>query len=161
MFDHTIRCWSQQFRERKSKYFHHVIAILPMRGNETETRTIVPSCYEIDQMVGKAVIQVGIKHNELTGDDSETLGKISQAINCAEELTVESLVSASPLFIRVIVPVLVVPAGGLSSPRRRRSLVFAGGLQLGHFFEDLACAVGRAVIHEDDFLAEFGFNDAA
>jgi hypothetical protein len=100
----------------KIEAFHQVIVIFPQRGNQTETRKIdAPSCYKIDQMVGKAVTQVGRTkaHNELTGDDSDTFGKISQAINSAEELVVESLLSASPPFIRVIVPVLVVPTGTL------------------------------------------------
>jgi hypothetical protein len=36
--------------------------------------------------------QVGItKINELTGDDSDTFERISQAINSAEELVVEAL----------------------------------------------------------------------
>ncbi len=39
--------------------------------------------------------------------------------------------------------------------------VFAGVLQLKHFFEDLASAVGGAVVHQDDFFARLGFDDAA
>jgi len=65
-------------------------------------------------MVGKVVTQVGItKTNELTGDDSDTFERISQAINSEEELVIEALLKASPPFIRVVVPVLVVPTGAL------------------------------------------------
>jgi hypothetical protein len=100
---------------RKVESFHQVIVIHPQRGNATEIRRIdIPSCYESRQMVGKVVTQVGItKINELTGDDSDTFERISQAINSAEELVIEALLNASPPFIRVVVPVLVVPTGTL------------------------------------------------
>ena len=38
---------------------------------------------------------------------------------------------------------------------------FAGVLQLDHFFKDLAGAVGRAVVHENNLFARFGVDDAA
>jgi hypothetical protein len=78
---------------RKVESFHQMIVIHPQRGNATEIRRIdIPSCYESRQMVGKVVTQVGItKINELTGDDSDTFERISQAINSAEELVVEAL----------------------------------------------------------------------
>jgi hypothetical protein len=37
----------------------------------------------------------------------------------------------------------------------------AGRLQLDHFFEDLAGAVGGTVVYENDFLAKLGVDDAA
>jgi hypothetical protein len=40
-------------------------------------------------------------------------------------------------------------------------LRFAQRLQLREFFEDLASAVGGAVVDQDDFLAKGSFNDAA
>jgi hypothetical protein len=38
---------------------------------------------------------------------------------------------------------------------------FAGALQLNEFFQDLASAVGGAIVDDDDFLPEFSFDDAA
>ena len=100
---------------RRVESLHQAIVIHPQRGNATEIRQIdIPSCYESRQMVGKVVTQVGItKTNELTGDDSDTFERISQAINSAEELVIEALLKVSPPFIRVVVPVLVVPTGAL------------------------------------------------
>ena len=101
---------------RRNESFHELIVIHAQRGNETEVRKIGnQSLYKPDDMVGKAVIQVGVikSSGELTGDDSETFERVSQAINSAEELVVEALLNASPPLIRVVVPVIVVPNGTL------------------------------------------------
>lgn len=101
---------------RKKEARHDVIIIHPQRGNSTEIREIAGwSIYKTDEMVGKGLTHVGVteRKGELTGDDSETFERISQAINSAEELVVEAIRDASPPFIRVIVPVVVVPEGRL------------------------------------------------
>jgi hypothetical protein len=101
---------------KKNEAYHDVIIIHPQRGNSTEIREIKgSSIYKGDEMVGKALAHVGVteRKGELTGDDSETFARIHQAINSAEELIIEAMRDASPPFIRVIVPVVVVPEGRL------------------------------------------------
>jgi hypothetical protein len=101
---------------KKNEAYHEVIVIHPRRGNETEIRKVTGwSIYRAEDMVGKTLTHVGVteRKNELTGDDSETFERINQAVNSAKELVVEAMCDASPPFIRVVVPVIVVPKGTL------------------------------------------------
>ena len=61
-------------------------------------------------MVGKQTDQVGKSEagGEWFGNDQETFEKVSQALNSAHDLIVESTTGRSP-YTRVVLPVLVVP----------------------------------------------------
>jgi hypothetical protein len=73
------------------------------------------SRYRLGEMVGKRTDQVGrAEHNsELFSDDGATFDKMSQAINSSKDIFIESAWESAPPFLRVIVPVLVVPANVL------------------------------------------------
>jgi hypothetical protein len=70
------------------------------------------SIYRQGDMVGKRIDQVGrTEHtSELFSDDSATFDKLSQAINSSKDIFVDSAWHSAPPFIRMVVPVLVVPA---------------------------------------------------
>ena len=70
--------------------------------------------YEVSKSVGKKTDQIRRENANLLSDDSVTFDKIGQAINSAEDL-VQDMVSEEEEAprLRVVVPVLVVPAGML------------------------------------------------
>lgn len=70
------------------------------------------SIYGEGDMVGKRSDQVGrAEHtSELFSDDSATFDKLSQAINSLKDVFVDNARHSAPPFIRMVVPVLVVPA---------------------------------------------------
>jgi hypothetical protein len=69
------------------------------------------SKYRLGEMVGKRTDQVGRAHNsELFSDDGATFDKMSQAINSSKDLFIETAWESTHPFLRMVVPVLVVPA---------------------------------------------------
>jgi hypothetical protein len=68
------------------------------------------SIYREGEMVGKRTDQVGRTHAELFSDDSATFHKLSQAINSSKDIYVDNARDSALPFIRMVVPVLVVPA---------------------------------------------------
>jgi hypothetical protein len=73
------------------------------------------SCYRPGEMVGKRTDQVGrAEHKaELFSDDGATFDKISQAINSSKDIFSETAWDTSFPYLRVVVPVLVVPSAVL------------------------------------------------
>jgi hypothetical protein len=73
------------------------------------------SIYREGEMVGKRTDQVGrTEHNsELFSDDSATFEKLSQAISSSKDIYVDNARDSGPPFIRMVIPVLVVPVGVL------------------------------------------------
>ena len=74
------------------------------------------SAYPIGESVGKKTDQVGRENTqdaELVGDDSATFEKLNQAVNSCRDLVRYYGTTPHPPYLRVIVPVLVVPDGVL------------------------------------------------
>jgi hypothetical protein len=101
-----------------SEAFHHLVrwrvgSVL----TSTEILTVDrgKSIYREGEMVGKRTGQVGrTEHtSELFSDDSATFDKLSQAISSSSDIYVDNARNSAPPFIRMVVPVLVVPVGVL------------------------------------------------
>jgi hypothetical protein len=71
------------------------------------------SAYPVGDMVGKRTDQVGRNADGLFSDDSTTFDKLNQAVNSCKDLIQSSVNEPSPPLIRVVVPMLVVPANVL------------------------------------------------
>jgi hypothetical protein len=74
----------------------------------------IASVYKPGDMVGKKTDQVGKEDSgRLVSDDQATFDKLNQALNSCQELVQHFVTKPSPPFLRVIVPMLAVPAGVL------------------------------------------------
>jgi YD repeat-containing protein len=73
------------------------------------------SFYKVGEMVGKRTDQVGRAghNNELFSDDGLTFDKINQAINSSRDVVTDAAVDSAHPYIRVVLPVLVIPDGSL------------------------------------------------
>ena len=74
------------------------------------------SAYQVGESVGKKTDQVGRENTpdaELVSDDSATFEKLNQAVNSCRDLVLHYGSTSQTPYLRVVVPVLVVPDGVL------------------------------------------------
>jgi len=94
---------------RNDEAFHHQIVCDKRQLSLSVRKT--GWAYRHGEMVGKLSDQVGRDQNGVFGNDRDTFDKLTQAVTSAHDLIVDS--SAQEPFIRVVLPVLVVPDGTL------------------------------------------------
>jgi hypothetical protein len=100
--------------------FHEIVKYAPSPEFMKPTTMTVPvvgnrTMYAVHEMVGKRTDQVGRtdSNTELISDDATTFDEISQAINSSEDLVTDCLANTARPYLRVVVPILVVPSGAL------------------------------------------------
>jgi hypothetical protein len=99
--------------------FHDRIEVTPAsyRGTSRCIRLIGrDSAYSVGENVGKKTDQVGRENTpdaELVSDDSATFEKLNQAVNSCRDLVLYCGSTFDMPYLRVVVPVLVVPDGVL------------------------------------------------
>jgi hypothetical protein len=97
--------------------FHHVLKY--QIGSSVSTASVVnvpspDSFYKRGGMLGKKTDQVGVDMaGAFVSDDSAAFDKLNQAVNSSKDLVQRLVLKTTPPYIRVILPVLVVPTGRL------------------------------------------------
>ncbi len=114
-------------------------------GAENYIGTAVEDGFEKFAVVARIVFEVGVL------DENDVAGEFGEA--AAEGCSFA-------LILRLEQDAKVAEGDGVGSIHGG-SEGFAGVLQLKHFFQDLASAVGGAIVYENDFLARLSFDDAA